>query len=105
MLIFLLISASNDLTEEQLHQTLCSYLGPENETYINGWFLDLINIFNISAIGKVMTPEVVRRLESEQLRKFNKRYQEIRNTSLNALHRARANAISNGQRNVEKEGS
>lgn len=55
-------------------------------------------------LGKVMTPEVVQRLQSEQIRKFTKRYQEIRNNSLHALQKARANAIKNGQKNVESEG-
>lgn len=33
---YLIHAALNDLTEEQLHKTICNYLTPERETYVNG---------------------------------------------------------------------
>ncbi|VDK36798.1 unnamed protein product [Taenia asiatica] len=82
------LPALSDLTEEQLHKTICNYLQPERETYVN---------------GVVITLDVMLRIQNEQIRTFTKRYQEIRNTAVNSLAKVRANALKNGQENVDKE--
>ncbi|KAL5103029.1 Rab effector MyRIP [Taenia crassiceps] len=82
------LPALSDLTEEQLHKTICNYLKPERETYVN---------------GIVITLDVMLRIQNEQIRAFTKRYQEIRNAAVNSLTRVRANALKNGQENVDKE--
>ncbi|VDM31744.1 unnamed protein product [Hydatigera taeniaeformis] len=78
----------SDLTEEQLHKTICNYLKPERETYVN---------------GVVITRDVMLRIENEQIKAFKKRYHEIRSSAVHSLTKVRANTLRNGQENVEKE--
>uniref|UniRef100_A0A5K3FJ64 RabBD domain-containing protein n=2 Tax=Mesocestoides corti TaxID=53468 RepID=A0A5K3FJ64_MESCO len=67
----------NDLTDEQMYDTITRYLGPNRRTYVNGEFI---------------TPEVMQKIQNEQIRLFHKKYKGIKSSALADLLKVRANA-------------
>lgn len=109
--------AIDGLTEEQLYRTVTGYLGPEKGVYVNGellgfgispWFWR--NIFRIRMMlpletpGKYITPEVVRRIQQDQIKKFIRRYQEIRADALTGLQKIKGNGVKHSPELLESEG-
>ncbi|KAM7533397.1 hypothetical protein Aperf_G00000122652 [Anoplocephala perfoliata] len=81
-------STVSELNEDQLYMTLSNYLAPENGTCVN---------------GKVITPEVLKRTQDDQIRKFRKRYKEIRSNAVDALAKVRANASKHSPEDVNQD--
>ncbi|VDL64102.1 unnamed protein product [Hymenolepis diminuta] len=70
--------------------------GYASDTIVRSLFKDKLQ-------GKVYTPDVLRKNQNDQIIKFGKRYQEIRNNTMKALSKVRTNSAMHTPEEVDKE--